>query len=129
MITSDTNPIPVPPSIDLVGGLVPPGMEQAGAGLPGPSSPDSDAGDGLLDYVSADLAEGDVDVGIVPPLQDGDVPLSPPSVSEDLFTSLRERLAPGLPELSKFGYSPTVVDPTGISLRAELRKLVRQVRA
>jgi hypothetical protein len=54
-------------------------------------------------------------------------PLSPPAVGEDVFSSVRGALEPNMADLARFGYDSGNQDPTGVNLRATLRRLIRRL--
>lgn len=54
-------------------------------------------------------------------------PLSPPAIGEDIFSSVRGALEPGMSDLARLGYDPSNQDPFGVNLKASLRRLVRRL--
>jgi|JI10StandDraft_1071094.scaffolds.fasta_scaffold240429_2 hypothetical protein len=105
---------------------------------PGQDAPESSALPSVLKDISlAPLPAGDSG-GIfaldLPPLLANpaqlsgvEPPLSPPAIGEDIFSSVRGALEPGISDLARLGYDPSNQDPFGVNLKASLRRLVRRL--
>lgn len=110
----------------------------APAGAPDRPAPESGGLASMLEDLSLDPLPagdgGDAFALDLPPLLSSparlsgeEPPLSPPAIGEDIFSSVRGALEPGMSDLARLGYDPSNQDPFGVNLKANLRRLLRRL--